>query len=306
MPPVIAIELEGLCKTFGQGKSRVDAVRDLTFKVEAGQVFGFLGHNGAGKSTTIRMIMDLIRPSRGSVAIFGRNPRRSPAALRRAGALVEGASFYNFLTGRRNLEVLARTGGNFDRRFINTLLEQVHLADRADRPVKGYSTGMRQRLGLAAALLGDPDLVILDEPTNGLDPSGIQEMRHFIRDLAHQQGKTVFLSSHLLAEVEQICDRVAIIKQGKLVREGAVGDLLATRSELRIQVEPIRHAVRALSPKWTVSADERWLTVQAAAEDAPYLVRRLTEAKVDVYQVILHKQSLEEYFLEATGEAPHA
>jgi ABC-2 type transport system ATP-binding protein len=252
------------------------------------------------------MIMDLIRPSQGAVQIFGQNPRRKHTALRRVGALVEGAAFYNYLTGRRNLEVLARTGGSYDPRHIEALLEQVHLADRADRAVKGYSTGMKQRLGLAAALLGDPDLVILDEPTNGLDPSGIQEIRHFIRALAHEQGKTVFLSSHLLSEVEHICDRVAIIKQGMLVREGAVVDLLSTRSELIIEAEPLNQAVRALAGKWNVSTDGSMLKVEARREDAPTLVQRLVEAQVEVYQVRSQKQTLEEYFLIATEEeTPH-
>ena len=171
-----------------------------------------------------------------------------------------------------------------------------------DRFVKGYSTGMKQRLGLAAALLGDPDLVILDEPTNGLDPSGIQEMRHFIRSLAHEQGKTVFLSSHLLSEVEQTCDRVAIIKQGKLVREGAVADLLSTRSELVIEAEPLNQALHALSGKWKVTMDDNVLKVEARREDVPLLVQRLVEAQVEVYQVKSQKQTLEEYFLIATEE----
>jgi ABC-2 type transport system ATP-binding protein len=301
-----ALVLTNLSKTFGSGRSRVEAVKNLSLTVEAGQVFGFLGHNGAGKSTTIRMIMDLIRPSQGAVQIFGQNPRRKRTALRRVGALVEGAVFYNYLTGRRNLEVLARTGGSYDPRHIEALLDRVHLADRADRPVKGYSTGMKQRMGLAAALLGDPDLVILDEPTNGLDPSGIQEIRHFIRALAHEQGKTVFLSSHLLSEVEQICDRVAIIKQGMLVREGAVVDLLSTRSELIIEAEPLNQAVRALAGKWNVSTDGSMLKVEARREDAPSLVQRLVEAQVEVYQVRSQKQTLEEYFLIATEEeTPH-
>ena len=297
-----ALMLANLSKTFGHGQSRVEAVKDLTLTVETGQVFGFLGHNGAGKSTTIRMIMDLIRPNQGTVQIFGQNPRQKHTALSRVGALVEGAAFYNYLTGRRNLEVLARTGGSYDPQHIEALIDMVHLSDRADRFVKGYSTGMKQRLGLAAALLGDPDLVILDEPTNGLDPSGIQEMRHFIRSLAHEQGKTVFLSSHLLSEVEQTCDRVAIIKQGKLVREGAVADLLSTRSELVIEAEPLNQALHALSGKWKVTMDDNVLKVEARREDVPLLVQRLVEAQVEVYQVKSQKQTLEEYFLIATEE----
>lgn len=306
MSDTIAIRLEDVSKTFGRRKYRVQAVRDISLSVAAGQVYGFLGPNGAGKTTTIRMIMDLIRPSTGALFVYGRNVHTDHAVLQRVGALVEGAAFYPFLTGRKNLEVLAltgaRTGNHYDAARIQTMLDQVDLADRADRQVKGYSTGMRQRLGLAAALLHDPDLVILDEPTNGLDPAGIQEMRTFIRDLAQKQGKTVFLSSHLLGEVEQVCDRVAIINKGQIIREGIVADLLAAQTQLVVEAEPVERATAVLALHWPVTANEKTIIVSAGHAEAPAIVQLLVAHEIAVYQVRRERQSLEQFFLEVTGE----
>lgn len=302
MSEQIAIRLENLSKTFGRRKNRVKALKGINLEVQAGQVYGFLGPNGAGKSTTIRMIMDLIRPSAGEVLVYGRHVHKDHAVLQRVGALVEGAAFYDFLTGRKNLELLARTSGFYDAERIQNLLTEVNMADRADRFVKGYSTGMKQRLGLAAALLHDPDLVILDEPTNGLDPAGIQEMRTFIRDLADKQGKTVFLSSHLLGEVEQVCDRVAIINQGEIVREGNVADLLAGQSALLVEVEPIEAATAVLQEKWHLSPNGKNITITASREQTPEIVQCLVSNDVAVYEVRSQRQSLEQYFLEVTGD----
>jgi ABC-2 type transport system ATP-binding protein len=201
-----AVSIRGVEKRFGD---RV-AVRDLELEIPRGSLCGVLGPNGAGKSTTIRMLIGLIAPSAGRVSLFGQDLAAVPSLLRRVGSLVDGGAFYPFLSRRRNLEVLAKThGGGAER--IDALLDQVGLAKDAKRKVKAYSTGMRQRLGVAAALLNDPEIVILDEPVNGLDVAGIQEMRQLIRSLAADRGKTVFLSSHLLSEVQQVCDRVAII-----------------------------------------------------------------------------------------------
>lgn len=297
-----AIRVESLSKTFGRGKKRVQAVKNLNLEVKAGQVYGFLGPNGAGKTTTIRMLLDLILPTHGSAYIYGQPVRRHHEVLRRVGAIVEGASFYNFLTGRRNLEVLSRTADHYDPVRINALLEQVGLAGRANQRVKGYSTGMKQRLGLAAALLGDPDLLILDEPTNGLDPSGMHEIRGFIRDLVEKQGKTVFLSSHLLGEVEQVCDRVAIINMGEIIREGAVQDLLEGKSQLRIEAAPLDKAAAVLGEHWTVSANGQWLAVGASHEDTPHVIRRLVENGIDIYEVSSQRQTLEDYFLAVVQE----
>ncbi len=298
-----AIHLQDLSKRFGRGKRQVKAVRGLNLEVAAHQVYGFLGPNGAGKSTTIRMILDLIRPSRGEVHLYGQPVAQNHAILQqRVGGLVEGAAFYPFLTGRRNLEVIARTGGFFDPARIERLLEQVNLTAQAGRFVKGYSTGMKQRLGLAAALLNDPDLVILDEPTNGLDPAGIQEMRHFIRELVENQGKTVFLSSHLLSEVEQVCDRVAIIHLGQIVREGRVADLLATRRQLHIEADPLEGVTAVLGDRWPVTYENNGVTLAATQADTPHIVRQLVESGIAIYQVRSQRQSLEAFFLEVTGQ----
>lgn len=298
-----AIQLLALSKTFGRRRQQVEAVRSINLDVASGQVYGFLGPNGAGKSTTIRMIMDLIRPSRGEVQIFGQPIKQNQSVLQqRVGGLVEGAMFYPFLTGRRNLEVIARTGGFYDEKRISTLLEQVNMSDRADRPVKGYSTGMKQRLGLAAALLSDPDLVILDEPTNGLDPAGIQEVRQFIRELVKVQGKTVFLSSHLLSEVEQVCDRVAIINKGRILREGQVADLLAVQHRLTIEAEPLQKVTAVLHPQWPTTTENNSVTVVAAHAETPHIVRKLVENDISVFQVRSQRQSLEAFFLDVIDQ----
>ncbi len=297
----IAIRLHNLTKTFGRRKKVVHAVRDLSLTVESGQVFGFLGPNGAGKSTTIRMLMDLIRPTEGGVEVYGRSPQQDPTILQRVGALVEGATFYDFLTGRKNLEVLAKTSGWQGPNRIQALLEQVGMADRADRKVKGYSTGMKQRLGIAAAMLNDPDLLILDEPTNGLDPAGIKEIRTLIRDLVDNQGKTVFLSSHLLSEIEQMCDSVAIITGGRLIREGRVADLLAPQSHIMIEAEPIERAMQLLQPDWAVERNGAAVQINAPRSETPAIVNRLTANEIAIYQVKVERQSLEDFFISATN-----
>jgi ABC-2 type transport system ATP-binding protein len=306
MSDTVALRLDNLTKTFGlRGvirKKRIEAVKNVNLEVHAGQVYGFLGPNGAGKTTSIRMMLDLILPTQGNVYIYGQHVRQRHEVLRRVGAIVEGATFYGFLTGRKNLEVLARTANHYDTRRIDALLEQVGLAGRAHQRVKGYSTGMKQRLGLAAALLSDPDLLILDEPTNGLDPAGMHEIRQFIRELADKHGKTVFLSSHLLGEIEQVCDRVAIINLGQIVREGAVQDLLAGKSALRIEAQPLDKAAAVLSERWMTATNEQHLTVQAPREEIPHVIRRLVENGVDVYEVSNQRQSLEEYFLAVVRE----
>ncbi|MCB8966392.1 MAG: ABC transporter ATP-binding protein [Ardenticatenaceae bacterium] len=296
----IAIQLKNLSKTFGRREEQVRAVRGVNLEVTAGQVFGFLGPNGAGKSTSIRMIMDLIRPSQGEVYIYGHLVRQNRAILyQHVGGLVEGAAFYPFLTGRRNLELIARTRGFYDAKRIEMLLKQVNMIEQADREVKGYSTGMKQRLGLAVALLNDPDLLILDEPANGLDPAGIQEMRHFIRDLVDVHGKTVFLSSHQLNEVEQICDRVAIINKGQIIREGQVADLLTGQHYLHIEAKPLEKVTAVLGDQFPITRKNKGVTIAVAHEDIPHIVRRLVENDVSIFQVCSQRQSLEAFFLEA-------
>jgi ABC-2 type transport system ATP-binding protein len=307
MPTQPAIKLEGLSKTFGRGSHSVQAVRDISLEVPQGQVFGFLGPNGAGKTTTIRLIADLIRPTHGRAYVFGQDVTNNPAALSSVGALIEGAAFYPFMNGRANLETLALTSGALNKERIEALLEQVGLADKPKRLVKEYSTGMKQRLGLAAALLTNPDLIILDEPTNGLDPAGMHEMRIFIRQLTEEQGKTVFLSSHLLHEVEQTCDQVAIINQGMIVRRGTVVDLLSEgQSEIRIQATPIEEALTIIQSRWPAQLDPEavdWIAVSAPTGDSHRIVEQLVNNGILVHQAARRRRTLEEYFLAATNNA---
>ena len=293
------IELANLSKTYGRRGRGVQAVKDVTLSVNAGEVYGFLGPNGAGKSTTIRMLIGLIAPTTGEARLFGEDLRTSPHVLRRVGSLVDGGNFYPFLSGRRNLEVLAKTQGSGAER-IEGLLDEVGLAKDAKRKVKGYSTGMRQRLGVAAALLGDPDLVILDEPVNGLDVAGIQEMRALIRSLAVDHGKTVFLSSHLLHEVQQVCDRVAIISNGEIMRESSIADLLRQDDGLRIDATPLDAAESALATRWAVVRDGDALIVRATRAEAPEVVRRLVGAGAEVFRLVPEQRNLEEVFLSIT------
>src|SRR2546428_906786 len=210
----LAVETRGLTKRYSTG---VLAVADLTLRVRTGEVYGFLGPNGAGKTTTLRMLSGLLRPTSGTATVAGGVPG-SPGSLERMGAMVETPAFYPYLSGRDNLRVVARYAG-VPRSRIEPVLQQVDLTDRAHHKFRTYSLGMRQRLGVAAALLKEPELLILDEPTNGLDPQGMVEMRELLRRLG-QGSHTVLLSSHLLGEVEQICHRAGVIQDGRLVAEG--------------------------------------------------------------------------------------
>lgn len=297
MEPVI--ELTDLSKTYGRGAKAVPAVRGVSLTVHAGEVYGFLGPNGAGKSTTIRMMLSLIAPSGGSVRLFGETVAGDHKALRRVGSLVDGGNFYPFLSGRRNLEVLARTQGH-DGARIEGLLEQVGLAKDAGRKVKGYSTGMRQRLGVAAALLNDPDIVILDEPANGLDAEGIREMRLLVRALAEERGKAVFLSSHLLHEVQQLCDRVAIVSKGSLIHESTISDLLRHERGFLVEAEPVETALTALASRWECRAENGAIHVEATRDEMPDVTRRLVGAGIDIFSIVPAARNLEEVFLSMT------
>jgi ABC-2 type transport system ATP-binding protein len=218
----IVLSAEGLAKRYG-GR---EVVTDATFDLRRGEVFGFLGPNGAGKTTTIRMLVGLVKPTRGRVVIDGHDLRHDfEAAMRRVGCIVETPDLYRFLTGRENLEHFARMLGDGARGRIPALADLVKMSGRLDDTVRTYSLGMRQRIGIAQALLGDPAVLILDEPTNGLDPAGIREMRELIRHLADDRGLAVFVSSHILAEVEKIADRVAIVHRGKTLATGTLAEL---------------------------------------------------------------------------------
>jgi len=221
MPETVVVA-ERLCKRYGKR----EAVVDVSFKMLRGEVFGFLGPNGAGKTTTIRMLVGLIRPTAGRVFVAGRDlTREREAALRRMGCIVESPDFYEFLTGRENLEHFARMIDRAALARIDEVAELVRIRERLDDRLGTYSLGMRQRLGIAQALLGAPDVMVLDEPANGLDPAGIRELRLLLRRLADDKGLAVFVSSHLLGEVERMCDRIAIVHRGRALAEGTLAEL---------------------------------------------------------------------------------
>jgi ABC-type multidrug transport system ATPase subunit len=297
-----AITTSGLTRHFGD----LTAVDCVDLQVERGSVYGFLGPNGAGKTTTIRMLLGLIRPHAGQVRLFGQPLlERRLALLRRVGALVEFPSLYPHLTGRENLEVTRRLIDGSCRR-IDDVLRLVRLEKAADRLVRGYSTGMRQRLGLALALLGEPELLILDEPTNGLDPAGIREMREFIGRLPEEQGITVFLSSHLLNEVEQVATHVGIIDKGKLLFQGTP-DQLQAQLEARaiLGVDRPDDAVPILSRVgWSVRRNGvgQLLVPVNGQSDVAMINAQLVQGGVNVFQLGLGKQSLEDIFLSLTQE----
>jgi ABC-type multidrug transport system ATPase subunit len=292
----LVIETSELTKRYGE---RIVAVDRLAMQVQRGEVYGFLGPNGAGKTTTLRMLLGLVRPTSGSALVLGAQPG-SPASLARLGALIEGPTFYPFLSGRDNLRVLARYAGTPESR-IEVVLDEVDLAARASDRFGTYSLGMKQRLGIAAALLKDPELLILDEPTNGMDPAGMAEMRRFIRGLGRGR-RTVLLSSHLMAEVEQICDRVGVISRGRLVGEGTV-DELRGRESLWIRAEPLDDAERVLGSIRgieQVARSDGGLRIAADPAVAPEINRALVEAGIAVGELRHERASLEKVFLELT------
>jgi ABC-2 type transport system ATP-binding protein len=299
---------EVILETMGLGKrfKKRWAVSDLNLAVRRGDVFGFLGPNGAGKSTTIRMVLTLVRPTTGTVRLFGSELAQRKDALGRVGGLVERPDFYLYLSARRNLEIVAALRGQCDRRQIDEVLEIVGLRSRAEDAVKTFSHGMKQRLGIAQALLGFPDLVILDEPTSGLDPQGIKEVRELIRRLATERSMTIFLSSHLLHEIEQTATRMAIINDGSMVVQGGVNELLADSAPIvTLQAAPIEDARRVVGGFPGVSGletDGEALKFSVDREALPALTRRLVEEHVAVTSII-PRRSLEEYFLAITEGA---
>lgn len=277
------------------------AVDAVSLTVRRGEVYGFLGPNGAGKTTTLRMLLGLIRPSHGTATLLGHEPG-SPEALAAVGSLVEEPGFYPYLSGRDNLRVLARYAG-IDDVAVAAVLEQVDLADRANDSFKSYSLGMKQRLGVAAALLGDPELLVLDEPTNGLDPAGMADMRDLIRSLA-EGGQTVMLSSHLLGEVQEICDRVGVIANGKLIIESSV-DELRGHGGLAVRAEPFgtaREVVDGLVGRGNVTTLDGALRLDVDPAQAPAITRALVRSDVDVHEVRPMERTLEEVFFEITAE----
>jgi ABC-2 type transport system ATP-binding protein len=289
----LVLETKNLTKRYG-GRLAVDSV---TMTVRRGEVYGFLGPNGAGKTTTLRMSLGLVHPTSGSAVVLGRPPGE-PDTIARVGALIEGPGFYPYLTGRANLQALARYRGLPDP-VVDAALDRVDLGGRGGDRFKSYSLGMKQRLGVAAALMGDPELIVLDEPTNGLDPGGMADMRALILDLA-RGGQTVLLSSHLLAEVEEICDRVGVISRGRLLEESTVADLRGGR-RLRIVATPLDRAL-AVGMRFTESAQLSGdaVLLDVSDEQTPDVVRAMVGDGLDVREAVVSERTLEEVFFEMT------
>ncbi|EDN8612148.1 ATP-binding cassette domain-containing protein [Listeria monocytogenes] len=278
-----------------------EIIKGISFEVMPGEVFGFLGPNGAGKTTTIRMIVGLIKPTSGTILIGGKDIRKNfTEAMRGLGSIVENPEFYTFLTGQENLAYFARMDSSIKKERIQEVTELVGLEKRINDRVSTYSLGMRQRLGIAQALLSNPKLLILDEPTNGLDPSGIHEMRDFIRALARNEGISVLVSSHLLSEIELLCDRVAIMTDGTIIKTDQVAHLLSSRAQLRWRVTPIEQAKAFLESVTEVEVDGEYLMTAMNEESAEWN-EQLVAKGIKVHEIDKRKPSLEDLFLELTG-----
>jgi ABC-2 type transport system ATP-binding protein len=300
------VETEGLTKRFGERT----VVREVDLQVPRGSAFGYLGPNGAGKTTLIRMLLGLTPATAGRMKLLGLPvPQHRTAALARVGAIVEEPRFHGHLTGRENLRVVAAARGPEAAGRIDGALEQVGLTARADDRVKTYSLGMRQRLGIARCLLADPELLILDEPMNGLDPAGIQEFRAFVRTLV-AEGRTIVLSSHLLDEIEKTCDHVAIVDGGTIVAQGSIDELRGDGHVVFVEVDDTDRARRVLAAHVAVERvvdDGEVLVVSVLdARAVPDLNRRLVEAGVAVRRLELQQASLEQRFLEITTRLENA
>ncbi len=296
----VAIETVGLTKRYGDRA----AVEGLSIRVPRGQVVGFVGPNGAGKTTTLRMLLGLIRPTAGSGTVLGIPLQQPTRFLPRVGALIESPAFYANLTGTANLRVLCRLGG-FPEARIPVLLRQVGLAEQADEPYKRYSLGMKQRLGIAAALLPDPELLILDEPTNGLDPSGIIEIRDFLRALG-RQGKTVFVSSHLLSEIQKMCDHVVMLHKGRLIFQGTIEELVARGAGLTIVAHDPRDHARLADlcrrAGYSVEAAPDHLLVHGASPKVAAAINQAAfKAGITLREIHSGAHDLEQTFLAMTG-----
>ena len=307
MPSPPALALEDVSKRFG----RMLAVDRLSLGIEPGHMAGFLGPNGAGKSTTLYMIPRLVRPTHGRIRIFGVDIWKDyRQAIRSVGITVESPAFYEYLSGRKNLELAARLLDRVSPREIDEILEQIGLAERQHDRVRVYSTGMKQRLGIGRAMLGRPRLLILDEPTNGMDPEGTQEVLSFLRERVRQDGLTIFVSSHLMSEIEEFCDTVFVINRGHLVASGQVKELLKPHERIvRVTFQGkvpdgdfiSRHAqIRKAEP---VAADTVEITL--AQDDSAWLNQCLHEAGFRVSAIAPKRKTLKEFFLSITGNNLH-
>ncbi|RJG22818.1 ABC transporter ATP-binding protein [Paenibacillus thiaminolyticus] len=299
------VELEGVTKKI-RGKTIID---NLSFRVRRGEVYGFLGPNGAGKTTTIRMIVGLMSMTSGRIRIEGHDIRTDRAkAMTHVGAVVENPELYKFMSGRKNLLHFARLSGkSISEERIEEIVRLVELENAIDKKVKNYSLGMRQRLGIAQALLHDPSILILDEPTNGLDPAGIRQLRDYLRRLAREEKISILVSSHLLSEIELMCDRVVIIQNGKFVGERELNPSAdvaeARQATIYLDVDRAEEALQALAAAdWPASLDEArsGITVNVMRNEVPQVVERLVHAGIAIYGVRTSAPTLEDTFLTMT------
>ncbi|WP_178024879.1 ABC transporter ATP-binding protein [uncultured Paenibacillus sp.] len=285
-------------------------VDDLSFDIPAGEVFGFLGPNGAGKTTTIRMMVGLIRINQGDILIKGHSITKDfNKAIRNVGAIVENPDLYKYMTGDQNLKHYARMIPGVTKARIEEIVEIVGLKDKIYDKVKTYSLGMRQRLGIAQALLHRPSLLILDEPTNGLDPAGIHELRNYLKRLAHEEGVAVFVSSHLLSEMELMCDRVGVLQKGRLVRIQSIRDFVHTSGSSHVcvtvepsQIEQAKSLIATLNKSALPAGQPGQLLIPLNRDEIPTVNMLLMQAGIQVYSIQVQEQTLEDKFLEITEE----
>jgi ABC-2 type transport system ATP-binding protein len=301
MEPIV--QIENLTKRI-KGRTIIDSI---SFQVHKGEVFGFLGPNGAGKTTTIRMMVGLMNITSGDIKIAGFSIQSHfEKAVRSIGAIVENPEMYKFLSGYQNLRQYARMANNVTDEKIDEIVELVGLTDRIHDKVKTYSLGMRQRLGLAQSLLHDPEVLILDEPTNGLDPAGIREIRDYLRLLAKEKNMAVIVSSHLLSEMEMMCDRIGIIQNGKLIDVQLVHDFVQGREKLfEFEVAPVDEAVKLLEnvyPNSSIKKSDNRITMPQNKKSVPEMIKLLVNADIEVFGVREITKSLEDRFLEVTNE----
>jgi ABC-type multidrug transport system ATPase subunit len=298
------IDIKNLSKQF----TGIKAVDDLSFSVQKKEVYGFLGQNGAGKSTTIRMLLTLIRPTSGSITVFGKNIQTNRREiLQKIGAIIEKPDLYKYLTALQNLKIVSKLSGvHSTQKQLMKQLEKVGIAERANSKVKSFSQGMKQRLGIACALIHNPELIILDEPTNGLDPQGIADVRNLILQLSKEEGKTIFVSSHLLSEIEVVADSMLIIDKGRKVAEGKVADLLNPANTL-VEIDTTdKEATRNIlqQTQWQVVLPSDKIVLKMHRKDIPHLAKFLIEKNIDII-AIQPKHSLEDYFLSLTTAHQH-
>jgi len=301
------IKVDNLSKQYHE----VNAVNDISFTVNTGDIYGFLGQNGAGKSTTIRMLLTLIAPTAGTIELFGKNLHANrKEVLQQIGAVIEKPDLYKYLTGYENLSLFARMSGvKVTQKKLTEQLEQVGLTERAHSKVRTYSQGMKQRLGIAIALIHDPKLIILDEPTNGLDPQGIADIRNLILHLSRHQGKTILVSSHLLHEIELIANRMLIIDKGKKIMEGTVAELVdPARTMVHLEVTNPQQVMAWLqSSRWSTCLQEQHnavILLQMNKQQVPELTADLVKAGANI-MALQPQNSLESYFLSLTTENRH-